>query len=299
MPERASSSDSQATSLRIHDFGGGGTTLFFVHATGFHGRVWTPVADRLIDEFHCVAVDLRGHGDSPVPAGDDLHWDGFGSDVLEGVAAVGGERAVGVGHSLGGAAVLLAEIARPGTFSELILYEPAASLSAAAGIADIQTAMVNMTLRRQHRFDSKAAALANYARKEPTARFSSLALYSYVEHGFTEAEDRPWVRLKCEPGVEAQVFRQGFPPSLPANLSKVRCPVTMVIGGATDDYQRRSALEVAGRLGATVVELDAVGHFGPLQHPDGFAALVRRILAEPDGHPVTTSQATHRSVVAR
>lgn len=66
----------------VHDFGGVGPLLLFAHATGMHGWVWKPVVDHLVPRAHCAAVDLRGHGDSEMPLGTDLSWDGFGRDVL-------------------------------------------------------------------------------------------------------------------------------------------------------------------------------------------------------------------------
>ena len=52
-------------------------------------------------------------------------WVGFGQDVLAAVEGLGLERPYGVGHSMGSAALLLAEQAVPGTFRQLYLYEPA------------------------------------------------------------------------------------------------------------------------------------------------------------------------------
>ena len=38
-----------------------GPTLLFVHATGFHGRVWDKIINS-IGKFHSISVDQRGHG---------------------------------------------------------------------------------------------------------------------------------------------------------------------------------------------------------------------------------------------
>ena len=51
MTLRASSSD--GVELAIHDLGGEGPPLLFVHATGFHGRCYTRVAEQLGDIRHC------------------------------------------------------------------------------------------------------------------------------------------------------------------------------------------------------------------------------------------------------
>jgi pimeloyl-ACP methyl ester carboxylesterase len=91
-------------SLRVHDLGGDGPALLLCHATGFHGRVWRPLASHLADTWHSWAPDLRGHGDSAVPPGTEMHWDRFADDVLAVVDALGGGPLAAVGHSKGGAA---------------------------------------------------------------------------------------------------------------------------------------------------------------------------------------------------
>ena len=79
MTLRASSSD--GVELAIHDLGGEGPPLLFVHATGFHGRCYTRIAEQLGDIRHCWAPDLRAHGDSTIPADDRFHWSGMADSM--------------------------------------------------------------------------------------------------------------------------------------------------------------------------------------------------------------------------
>ena len=86
---RVSSTD--GVELEVHDLGGDGPDLLLVHATGFHGRVWEPLAAHL-DGFHRWSVDMRAHGDSTAPDDRPLEWDGFADDVLAVVDALGLDR---------------------------------------------------------------------------------------------------------------------------------------------------------------------------------------------------------------
>ena len=90
--------------------------MLLAHATGFHGKVWTPLASHL-DGFGCYSFDERGHGDSVAPPDFEFDWTGFADDALAIVDGFGLERPYAVGHSAGGAALLMAEAARPGTFA--------------------------------------------------------------------------------------------------------------------------------------------------------------------------------------
>ena len=56
--------DSTTMHFRHHDMGGSGPTLLMLHANGFHGRAFGPLARHLGSSFNCVALDLPGHGDA-------------------------------------------------------------------------------------------------------------------------------------------------------------------------------------------------------------------------------------------
>lgn len=109
------------TSVATYDLGGSGNDLLLVHATGFCAGVWGPLAGRLPDH-RLSALDVRGHGRSGSPA--TMDWEATGQDVLATVDGLELDRPLGVGHSMGGASLLMAEIQRPGTFAALWVFEP-------------------------------------------------------------------------------------------------------------------------------------------------------------------------------
>ncbi len=80
---------------------GQGPALYLVHGIGARKTTWDKIIAGLKDRFTCVSYDLRGHGDSPVPATpytlDDL------VDDLEALRQkLGHDRIHLAGHSLGG-----------------------------------------------------------------------------------------------------------------------------------------------------------------------------------------------------
>lgn len=127
-------------------------TLLFVHGAGFCRQVWEPLIRRLRaspllggDGVSFVAIDLPYHGvnhDDSVPArvlyengsqerprvshpGND--WVSWSSAAVYKVALElrrPESVVIGIGHSMGAAALWKAESAHPGTFHGLVLFEP-------------------------------------------------------------------------------------------------------------------------------------------------------------------------------
>ena len=277
---------SDGLALAVHDFGGDGPDLLLVHATGLHGLVWAPVAERLVDSFRCVSLDERGHGDSDRPGEGDFHWRGFATDVAAVVDALGLVHPYGAGHSCGGAALLLAEEARPGTFSALWCYEPVVAPEDTPADPASPTAAGNPLAagarRRRERFPSREDAYRNFAGKPPFDRVAPEALRAYVDHGFAEEPDGT-VTLKCRPDDEAETYVHSRTHDAYARLARVRCPVTLVWGERTDSPFGAAALNaLAARLaGGRVEQAAGLGHFGPLEDPAAVARSIRAALGSP------------------
>jgi pimeloyl-ACP methyl ester carboxylesterase len=274
--------------VAIHDLGGAGPPLLLVHATGFCAGVFGPlVAAGLGAAFRCLGLDLRGHGGTLSPPGLRYAWDGFADDVLAAVDGLGlglaggagggaGGRPplIGLGHSSGGAALLLAEAVRPGTFAALWCYEPIvwpdpeAARERAARLAE-------GARRRRDAFGSREEALANFASKPPFSVLHPDALAAYVGCGFADDAEAGGVRLRCAREVEAEIYLEGVEGDRMGRLGAVGCPVDVACGERTDAIGPGTAAVLAAALPAGRSRvLPGVGHFGPLEDPALVAATV-------------------------
>jgi len=240
-PRRIPATDGVVVAL--HDLGGDGPPLLLVHATGFCGRIWEPVARHLADATHVFAPDMRGHGHSAVPAGTDLSWTAIAADLAAVVADLGVTGAVAAGHSMGGAVLLLAEAAAPGTFGALWCYEPVCFPGDAAARTDGENRLAASARRRRADFPSPAAALDNFASKPPFSALHPDALAAYITHGFAPTADGG-ITLRCRPADEAQLYEHGSRHGAFDRLDRVRCPVT-VCAGAVDDPDQPAAWAAA------------------------------------------------------
>lgn len=100
-------------------------TLVLVHGLTEAGSAWPDAVARWAADWRVVAVDQRGHGDSP--RFDDAALNSmFGTFVADLVAVLEEEGpAVLVGHSLGGRVSAAAALARPDLVRGLLLEDPA------------------------------------------------------------------------------------------------------------------------------------------------------------------------------
>jgi pimeloyl-ACP methyl ester carboxylesterase len=259
--------------VAVHELGGIGRPILFAHATGFCGPVWRPVARGLGDHRN-VALDLRAHGRSMRPDDGDLHWRGAAEDLLAVVDALGLDGSVGVGHSMGGAALLLAEQARPGTFEALWLYEPIViTPSMREGLAEENSLAVSAA-RRRRGFPSARAAFENYASKPPLDVLRPDALEAYVEGGFEILEDGS-VTLRCAPEDESETFHMGPTHDAAEHLGEVTCPVTVVKGRDEPGPAMFADAVADGLPHGRLVKMPSLGHFGPMEDPDAIAASIR------------------------
>lgn len=98
---------------------GDGPLVVALHDVGRPAKDLQKALKPLLNDHRLLIPELRGHGDSPCPAGP---WsiDDFASDVARLVAGEGG-GAVMVGIGLGGATALALALGHPGLVSGLVL----------------------------------------------------------------------------------------------------------------------------------------------------------------------------------
>ena len=258
--------------IATYELGGSGPLLLLVHATGFHGMVWAPLAARLARHFRCVSLDLRGHGRSDKDPSGRYAWERFTLDIRASVDALGDVTPYALGHSCGGASVLLTEQAWPGTFRALYCYEPVV-MPPRTGI-DLPNALAEGARRRRAAFGSREEALERFRSKPPVADFDPAAARAYVEHGFEDVSDGT-VALRCRAEDEARMYEEASRHGAWAALGSIGIPATLACGGPGAHFDEAATRAVAARIpGARTEVFGQLGHFGPLEQPDVVAHAV-------------------------
>jgi len=286
------------TRLACWDLGGPGGSddrrpVLMVHGTGLNARSWAPVAGLLAGAgFRPLALDMRGHGASGRSPDGEYPWSRFGGDVLAAVdelgpskgaggasearGASGARGLIGVGHSAGASALLLAEAARPGTFSGLWVWEPIMSTPSTDLRQTRGAELARRARQRRAHFVSAEEGRSHFAGRGIFAEFSAAALDAFSSGAFV-ADETGGVSLACRPEDEARMYEAGADHNVWEQLAQVLCPVR-VVGGERSPAVPPDELErITGRLPAGELAVMAgLAHFGPFQDPAMVAADIQR-----------------------
>lgn len=267
--------------LQAWEWPGSGDPILLVHATSFHGRCWDAVVEAMPGR-RVFALDMPSHGGSERRA-PPYDWRRFGADVRESVVALGLQRVLGVGHSLGGYATLLAGAVAPASFRGLVLVDPVivdpqGSLARRQG-----NAAEHPVSRRRDRWESPEAMFAAFRTRSPYAGWEPRVLRDYCEHGLVPDPDGSF-RLACPPLLEAEVYCTLRMEGVMDAIAAVRIPVDVIRArprspddgpfdfGPSPTWEKLAALLADGRD----EQLVDCSHFIPMERPRWMAQRIAR-----------------------
>lgn len=244
--------------------GSGATTLLFVHGWCCDRTFWRGTLDALASEWRVAALDLAGHGDS---GHERERWtlEALADDVVAVADALGAERLILVGHSMGGPVALLA----------------AAKLGPRAlGVIGVDT-LHDAEFRYPPGFLEEVAASLE-------SDFGT-ALEASMRSALPEETDprlRSWILARARRTDRASAIAlvrglEGF--DLPAALSETGVPVRTVNAAPHGPDAPVTERERNRRYADfDAVELEDCGHFPMLERPAEFQAALVRYLRELD-----------------
>ena len=265
-----------------------GRPLLLVHGFMDVGASFAALADDLGDDFHCVAPDLRGFGDTdPTPNGVGYFFYEYVPDLHGIIEAVWPGEAIAIlGHSMGGNIASM----YAGTFSERVSHLVNVD---GFGIADMppedgpgrMRAWVEQTQRGlpPSRPVSRSALIKKISMRYPTMTEQQIDRWISQLAG----SSAPEVVLKNDPRhrwTHPYPFRVD---GAAAFWRRIEAKLLLVVSGALlpDDGGQGIAppSAIRDRLscfpeGATTVRMPKVGHMVHLEDPAGLAAEVRAFI---------------------
>jgi pimeloyl-ACP methyl ester carboxylesterase len=247
--------------------------ILFLHGGALTAHTWDLCCLALRDDYHCLALDQRGHGDSDWAPDLDYSISAQREDVKGFAEAVGLDRFVLVGMSMGAINGLAYAIAYPETLSALVLIDagPNVRRPGSRRIRDF----VNGGTEPETLEAIIERAMSFNPRRDP------LILRRSLMHNLRQQTDGTWIwkydrrRFQQMGGDQHAAERRG----LADGLAQVTCPTLVVRGGESDVFHDEDAERLAAGLpDGRRVTIPKAGHTVQGDNPKDLAAALRDFL---------------------
>jgi len=247
--------------------------IVFLHGGALTAHTWDLCCLALRDDFHCLALDQRGHGDSDWAPDANYTISAQREDVKGFAEAVGLDRFVLVGMSMGAINGLAYAIAHPETLSALVLIDAGPNVRR-PGSSRIRN-FVNGGAEPSSLEAIIERALEFNPRRDPVILRRSLM------HNLRRQDDGNWVwkydrRRFQEMGGDQHAAERR---SLADGLAEVSCPTLVVRGSESDVFHDDDAERLATALpNGRWVKIPRAGHTVQGDNPKDLVAALREFL---------------------
>lgn len=257
--------------LRLHylDWGADGKPPFIMlHGGSAYAHWWDFVAPAFAEDFHVIALDQRGHGESQhadPPAYSTRH---YLADLQAFINTLGLSKPVLMGHSMGGHNSIIYATEHASELSALILVDTDASYPPAA-----VEFLRKLGEKPAKIFDSLVEAVSRFQLLPRETFISTEKLRHLASFAFRELPDGKWT-AKLD---RRTLFRD--PVDGRPLLGQITCPTLIVRAQNTPLL----SLEKINRLMSALpngrwIEVPDTHHHVMLDNPDGLVKVVREFL---------------------
>ncbi len=263
--------------MRLHYLDWGNKHLppiLFLHGGALTAHTWDLVCLALREEYHCLALDQRGHGDSDWASDADYSIGAQLADTKGFVDKLGLDKFILVGMSLGAINSLAFAIAHPERLSHLVIIDagPEMRRPGSSRIRDFvnevqETVTVEAIIEKALKFNP---------RRDPTILRRSLM------HNLRQQPDGTWKWKYDTRRFKAlgQDSHRAERAALADGLARIICPSLVVRGGESDVFHEEDAEHLAARLPhGRHVTVPKAGHTVQGDNPKDLVAELRRFLA--------------------
>ena len=265
-----------ANGMNFHylDWGNAGApVMLLLHGLRGHCHSWDDVAARFCGDYHVLALDQRGRGETDWAPRGDYSTNAFVADIEEFCYSLGIEKFTLVGHSMGGRNSMAFGGRNPDMLENLVIVDIGPEIDP-VGSARITRELVEVP----EEFDSFEAAFQHVNGQN---RFASEAVMRRRLTYQTRELPGGKIGWRYDPEIREQ-RRNGTgapPPDLWEPLSRITCPTLIVRGSETDTI----TLEVAQRMvevlaDGRLVHVDRAAHMVFEDNPEDFNAALADFL---------------------
>jgi 2-(acetamidomethylene)succinate hydrolase len=251
--------------FRVLTWGEGRETVLFLHGLTAVADVWGPTVEHLPANRRYVAIDQRGHGQSPRPS-KGYGTGAFVRDTLAVIRRLGAPVHL-AGHSMGARVAMLLAARHPAVLRSVAVID----IGPEASKANIETTVAGIASRPEE-FETEAEAIA-FAFRNRTPTTEAVALF------LARLEPTGNGRLRWRAPREAleQTVRSHRSRGYWREWRSIELPAVFIHGGTSNEV----SLAIADRMCAENRKVrferyESVGHNIPLIAPERLAESLDR-----------------------
>ena len=259
--------------LRVQDYGTAGKpTLLCLHGGAANAHWYDFVAGGLRDDYHVLAVDLRGHGDSawhdvPEP---DYTYARQAADVHELTQKLGLRDFVLIGHSMGGMIGAVYCATYPGRARAFVVVDSNLVMT-----PERIAAYREVGTRAGRDYGSEEEFVANY-RVRPGGSTAAPEILRHIAC----ASGRQFADGRWRHKVDRQVYANREMLDSFGLWDRIRIPTLLMQAQDSERMRTEALAQVRARAPhAKVAVVADTGHHITLDNPAGFVRAVREFLA--------------------
>lgn len=230
----------------------------FIHGWTCNRSFFAPQYEYFGKTHRAVAVDLRGHGNSPVSPDGDYSIAAFASDVASLLERLDLGPSVMVGHSLGGVITCALAAARPDLVTAAVMVDPAPFVPPDALRALFAEVFASVDGPDGEAARAQMVDAMFLPTDDPTRRAEIAAVMATIPQEI------------AGPAIASLNSFDG-----PAALAAVQCPIAAINADAPyNDMAAMKKLNSRFRASQTL----GAGHFNQLEVPDQVNAMIERFV---------------------
>jgi esterase len=249
--------------------------IVFLHGGALTAHTWDMVCLSMRSDYHCIAPDLRGHGDSEWSPVEDYDFETHAADVGRFADHLGFDRFVLVGMSLGGIAAIEYASVHHARLAGVVIVDigPEVQEQGANKIRQFMAGPSQFDSVEEYIVRAKAF---NPRRDEDLLRRSLLNNLRQTPKGKWVWKWDPRPRAKVDP--EARKRRHQL---LWERIERIECPALVVRGERSDMFHDSDAEKLTAHLPrGRWVTVESAGHTVQGDNPRGFVTALRPFLSE-------------------
>jgi len=242
--------------------------ILLLHGFSSTATAWSRVGEALAGEYHVVALDQRGHGQTEWDAQERYTDAQYAQDAKALVQHLGLGQFTLVGHSMGGAIAFTYASTNPHDLKRLVI-EDSAPMPPGRAPSEVQA-----------HFASRDEVEQYVRTSNPT--MPEGAVQQRVDVYFRARPDGTWGYRADVVGVR-KGRRAQDPDALWAHVRNVQCPTLVIRAGAEPPQVSQETAERLTRENPRieVVTVPGAGHNIHFAHYDEFMPILRQFLAQP------------------